>query len=341
MVHLSDLVSTPLWNALSDGLVIVNPHGFIEAANDRITELSGWTTDDLVGSPLGMLVPPEREQAHGALVAGYFDAPRARSMSAGGRLDMRCADGSLIPVLISLAPLEVADETMTVASVRDDLARRTVERRLADATRDRIIVEARENIARDLHDNVIAELFATGVSLEAVSGSIPEGIGRERVHSTIDTLDRVISSLRSAITGYRRPLIRSLQHRLVDLVADVTPALESNPILSLDPGIDDRVDPDVADNIVAVVGEALTNVVRHAVATTVTVAVAIDDERDQPIISVHVVDDGIGIGPNRKTAGGVSNMYRRARDLSGECDVVARSDGGTQVRWTVPLPKPE
>ena len=195
-----------------------------------------------------------------------------------------------------------------------------------------MLVEARERIARELHDTVIAELFASGVSLEAVIDSIPPGVARDRAGATVDTLDRVITALRNAITGFRSPSTRSLRRRLVDLVADMTPALDVEPVVDLDPELDDLVSGRVADDVVAVVGEALTNVVRHSAAHLASVRVVIDDS----VLVVEVDDDGVGIDPDLPEMGGVANMVRRARDLGGSCEVGPLDDGGSRIRWSVP-----
>ena len=73
---------------------------------------------------------------------------------------------------------------------------------LAEHRRDaeRVAVFAdRERIARDLHDLVIQRLFATGMSLQAATGMIPDGPAADRVRQSVDALDATIHDIRSAI----------------------------------------------------------------------------------------------------------------------------------------------
>ncbi len=332
-VSVDVLVATPIWEALADGLVLIGPDGSIVAVNSMFCSFVGCAAGDLVGQDVQTLVPAGRRAKHAELMAGYNDEPHARSMRAGGRLELVGVDGSAMPVLIALSPIDTDAGPMVIASVRDDTERAHAERRLAVATRDRMLVEARERTARDLHDVVIAELFAAGVSLEAVMGAIPEGVARDRAESTVEALDRVITAVRNAITGFRAPPTRSLSGRLLEVVSDITPALVAAPVVDLDTRIDAVVPDRVADQVVTVIGEALTNVARHADAHEVSVTVRLVESA----LVVEVLDDGIGIDPTASSTGGIANLTGRARELGGECEASVRPDGGTSISWRVPL----
>ena len=90
----------------------------------------------------------------------------------------------------------------------------------------------------------------------------------------------------------------------------------------------------VLQDIRAVVGEALTNVVKHANATEVTVQLGVVDG----ILSVTVLDNGIGISPSSRRSG-LANLQRRAEHLDGTLEIVASQEGGTTLRWTIPMPR--
>ncbi|MDQ3055961.1 MAG: sensor histidine kinase [Actinomycetota bacterium] len=83
-----------------------------------------------------------------------------------------------------------------------------------------------------------------------------------------------------------------------------------------------------------IVQESLTNVVRHARASHVTVTV--DHGRD--VISVRVVDDGIGPMPNPDAGQGVIGMRERATSLGGWLSAGRGDSGGFVVHAWLPLP---
>jgi signal transduction histidine kinase len=81
--------------------------------------------------------------------------------------------------------------------------------------------------------------------------------------------------------------------------------------------------------------ESLTNVVKHAQATEVRVRIGADAQA----FWVAVDDNGRGLGSNedRQNGDGLANMRNRMIQIGGECEVQDRSEGGTSVRFRLPV----
>ena len=80
--------------------------------------------------------------------------------------------------------------------------------------------------------------------------------------------------------------------------------------------------------------EALSNVARHAAATHVDVEVVVSEGR----MRVIVADDGRGLDGTMGTGGrGVANLKARAARRGGTFELSGGPDGGTTLRWSVPL----
>ena len=109
------------------------PGGEILEANQRTSQLFGWSRGELVGKSIEMLVPERFRDAHVADRARYFENRFARPMGAGLELFGRRKDGSEFVIDVQLAPMEMDDQPVTVASVRD-----VTERKLAEALRTRL-----------------------------------------------------------------------------------------------------------------------------------------------------------------------------------------------------------
>lgn len=77
--------------------------------------------------------------------------------------------------------------------------------------------------------------------------------------------------------------------------------------------------------------EALSNAARHAAASRVDVTV----EANGSLVLV-VRDDGRGTTRTRRS--GLASLAERARQLGGAMTAGPADDGGTQLRWEVPLP---
>ena len=80
------------------------------------------------------------------------------------------------------------------------LNRRAVEQRL-------VLLEDRDRVARDLHDYVIQELFAVGMSLESMAAVLgPDDATGERLRERVEDIDRTIRRIRTTIFALRGPL---------------------------------------------------------------------------------------------------------------------------------------
>ena len=71
--------------------------------------------------------------------------------------------------------------------------------RLHELARTAGLLDERERIARDLHDDVIQRLFATGLSLQAAAQITKEPIAVERIMRSVDEIDMSIRQVRSTI----------------------------------------------------------------------------------------------------------------------------------------------
>ncbi len=226
------------------------------------------------------------------------------------------------------ADLEMASEFATQASVALELARMQADSRKLE------LIEDRNRIARDLHDHVIQQLFATGLTLQSVAASAG-GPERTILERQVEAIDDAISEIRTAVFTLRtRSASRapSLRHRVLDLVGEVTESLESAPRLTFGGAVDLLVAEDLADDVVAVARELLSNVVRHAQAATCALDLRVTDAE----LTLRVEDDGQGLGAVTRRSG-LDNLGVRARQRGGTFEVADADPHGTVATWSVPL----
>jgi signal transduction histidine kinase len=196
-----------------------------------------------------------------------------------------------------------------------------------------VLLEDRERIARDLHDHVIQELFAIGLSLESVVASLgPDDAAAQRIRERVEDIDRTIRRIRTSIFALRGSLdlvAGGLRQHVLDVAEDLTPALGFSPAVSFSGPVDLATSVELADDVVAAVRETLANVAKHARATSVTVSVEVTSDD----VRVTVVDDGIGLRTSSRSSG-IANLRARAQSYDGTFTVVANPTGGTIATWT-------
>jgi signal transduction histidine kinase len=208
--------------------------------------------------------------------------------------------------------------------------------RLHARVRDLALLEDRERIAMDLHDTVIQQLFAVGLSLQATLRLLDAETAR-RVQLAIEDLDTTIKRIRSTIFALDAPVQLaggdSVRRRVIGLVSEMTPALRLEPRTFFDGPIDSLTDEHITEELLPVLREALSNVARHAQATEAEVRLTAIDGR----LTLRVEDNGLGPSDAPGEGRGLRNMQARAEHLGGTFTLTARTPKGSRLEWSVPL----
>jgi signal transduction histidine kinase len=196
------------------------------------------------------------------------------------------------------------------------------------------LLQDRERIAMDLHDTVIQQLFAVGLSLQAMLRRVKDPDLAGRIETAVDDLDTTIKQIRTTIFDLDAPVqAGGLRDRILALVAEVRHALPSTPVIVFDGPIEVAVDQASADELVVVLRETLSNVARHADASRIDVTLVADDST----VTLTVEDDGVGPPAEPPDHGsGLRNMASRAERLGGGFELARRAGGGACQRWSVP-----
>ena len=236
-------------------------------------------------------------------------------------------------VLFSL--FVVAGTTFLGALVRE-------QRRLRGVESQKVVVDERTRIARELHDVVAHHVSAIVIRAQAAERLAP---GRPEV--AVEAVRWIADAGKEALTGMRHAVqvlreadgdravelapqptlgdLRGIVERLAPVGLDVEIALP-DPLPA--------VDPHVELAAVRIAQEGVTNALRHAEARRAVVRVA--EEAGHLVVAVD--DDGrSGKAPALSASGhGLRGMAERAAACGGRLDI-ARSDlGGWSVRATLP-----
>jgi len=188
-------------------------------------------------------------------------------------------------------------------------------------------LEARIDLARELHESVIQRLF--GVSL-ALSGEHP--LDEESRARCADELQQALGELRSAI---QRPLGRSLPQTKTTLREEVARLRVEHPDLGIEidpPDGELDVPAGLEPLAQSVLAEAVRNAHKHAQATRVGVHTEL---RDGAFV-LEVTNDGVGGRPAGIAGMGLRLANFEALQAGGLLEFGARDGGNWQVRLVVP-----
>ncbi|MDP2298069.1 MAG: PAS domain S-box protein [Pseudolabrys sp.] len=158
-----------------DAIVIVDRTGSIDFASNRIEAMFGYLPDELIGKPVGILVPDRHKSRHVGHMDRFMKDPRPRMMGVGMELRARRKDGSEFPTEISLSPHPTPSGLVVVLAIRDIEATKRVQHLLL----------------RELHHrvkNTLATVIAITSQSLRTARSLDEG--RSAVESRLVALGR-------------------------------------------------------------------------------------------------------------------------------------------------------
>ena len=114
-----DLTFETIFDAAPDAMVIVDQQGVIVNINQQTKTLFGYTSEELIGQKIEILVPSRFVPNHKSHRDAYHARPTFRSMGANQDLFAARKDGTEFPVEISLSPIEYQGETWVCSAIRD------------------------------------------------------------------------------------------------------------------------------------------------------------------------------------------------------------------------------
>lgn len=187
------------------------------------------------------------------------------------------------------------------------------------------ITEAeRSRIARDLHDQTLADLRQLLVMTDQLDKSnaspatATPSLMRRKIEEVSSEIRHICEDLSPSVLE-NIGFVPALEWALTDAVTHLPAEEKFAYEFQCKPDLEERLHltPTEQIQLYRIVQEAINNVCRHAQAKKVLVKVGIEDEHE---LEIEVIDDGIGIYnlPNNPTGHGIGNIRSRANLIGAE-----------------------
>jgi PAS domain S-box-containing protein len=331
-----------LVEAMSEGAATLLQDGAVLYCNRRFAEMICRPPEKLVGVAIQSLVLEAERDRFNALLE------EARKVVAKGEFNLRCTDGSLIPVYLSLNRLRGYKGLvlgMVITDLSEQKRKQAEETKQTETTR-RLLLERtlsaqeeeRRRIARELHDEAGQLLTALLVGLRTLEDARKLADAkaqgqrlREITAQAIDEVGRLARGLHPTVLDDH-----GLGVALSRYAAEYTKTHKIAVHLTLNELDSSNLPPEVQIALYRILQEALTNVARHSGAKTVTIRFA----RMPNAIEVAVIDNGCGFDARAVAVSshrlGIHSMRERAAMLGGTVSFISQRKG-TKILVQVPL----
>lgn len=207
-----------LLESAPDAMVIVNKDGIIQLVNNQVKNIFGYEKAELEGKKVETLIPNKYRNNHANHRHSFFKAPKTRPMGAGLELLGLRKNGEEFPVEISISPLEMDDNILVSAAIRDITERKAAETSLKEFNRqlqskNKELEQFAYIASHDLQEPLRTITGFANIISEQYSHSFDQ-IGHRSMKYIIDASNRM-SQLIKGLLDYSR-LGRNREIKMVD-----------------------------------------------------------------------------------------------------------------------------
>jgi len=120
-------------DTVADGIITINAHGRIESVNPAVQRLFGYTTAELLGCNVSILMPEPDHSLHDQYLADYVRTLESTVIGPGREVMGRHKDGNTFPMSLSVSEMWISGERHFTGIVSDITERKKNESRLIAA----------------------------------------------------------------------------------------------------------------------------------------------------------------------------------------------------------------
>ncbi|MCR3748960.1 sensor histidine kinase [Lentzea californiensis] len=203
------------------------------------------------------------------------------------------------------------------------------------------VLDERQRMAREIHDTLAQGLAGILTQLQAAEQAPGEpAVSRRHMANAMDLARESLTEARRTMHAVAPSALA--QSLLPDAIGDVAKRWSEvhrvEAVLTTT-GDARPMHTDVEVALLRTAQEALANVAKHARAGRVALTLSYMED----LVTLDVLDDGVGFLPGTKRAGGsldggfgLAGMRQRVQRLAGRLDVESEPGGGTAITVTVP-----
>jgi PAS domain S-box-containing protein len=352
-------------NTVLDSIIVIDDNGVVQSANPATQGIFGYSTGELVGQNIKVLMPEDYARAHDDYLSAYKRTGVRKIIGIGREVVGRRKDGSTFPLDLAVAEWhDAAGRRFYTGIMRDISERKKIEETLSHARRLHAMGRLAGAVAHDIN-NLLA----------VIAGNLEIAEQRTQDQETHRLIQRAMEAVEAG-TSFNRRLLSLTQRRTLEphrlalntRVEHVTKLLERT--LGADVELNAKLATDLWDincdpgeidgallNLAINARDAMPDGGRLEIATrNVTLDTRASslhpDARQGDYVRVSVIDGGIGMSPEvlkraidpffttkppGKGAGlGLSSVYNFVHQSGGFVTLASEQGEGTTVNLYLP-----
>lgn len=201
----------------------------------------------------------------------------------------------------------------------------------------KIVQRERKRIARDLHDTVSQELFASSMILSGISMSL-DHLEKKELNNQILTVEAMLQNaqkdLRVLLLHLRPTELanRTLREGIDMILKELTDKSDIEVIYKENIS---KLPKSVEDNLFRIAQEFISNTLKHAKASQLEVYL----KQTKNEVQLKMIDNGVGFDMDevRDLSYGLKNIGDRVDDLAGTFNLISQKGKGVSMDIRLPI----
>lgn len=202
-----------------------------------------------------------------------------------------------------------------------------------------IVEQERKRIARDLHDTVSQELFASSMILSGVSANLDK-IEKEQLEFQLTAVESMLQNAQKdlrILLLHLRPIElenKTLSEGFDILLKELTDKSSIEVVYKKSIG---QLPKKIEDNVFRIAQEFISNTLRHAKASRLEVYL----NQTETELQLKMIDNGVGfdMDESHDLSYGISNIEERVDDMAGTVTLLSQKGKGVSMDIRLPLVK--
>ncbi len=293
----------------ADGIITIDEYGTIETVNPAAERIFGYTTREMVGQNVKMLMPEPDHGKHDDYLAHYRETGERRIIGHGREVEGKRKDGSIFPLDLAVSESWIGARRFFTGLLRDISQRKETEKRLRDATEE--LEQFSYSIIHDMRAPLRAMVGFGNILNEEHTSHLDEE-GRDYLRRIITSAQRMDHLILDALS-YSKVLREGLPLDTIDAGTLLQEMVESYPQFQ-----PPRTEIDMAKEFPRVTAnyagltQCFSNLLNNAIKfgkPHQTPRVRIWAEKQEEFVRFWFEDNGIGIAPEHQHR--IFGMYQR------------------------------
>ncbi len=178
-----------------DGIVTINEKGIVQSFNPAAARIFGYSSDEVIGQNIAMLMPEVDRSQHGNYVSSYLHSGEKKIIGIGREVTGERKDGTTFPMYLAVSEVDSGDEVKFTGIVRDLTDFKRLQEKVLQAQSLATIGEMAASIAHEIKNPLAGISGAIQVLKDGLEAGDPRQEIMEEIVGQVRRLDNRVREL--------------------------------------------------------------------------------------------------------------------------------------------------